>query len=188
MRMDLGFIRIEKQGYSLLGGVLLVVLLGAFLRPRQADNAHTIGILTAKGGKAIHEGQLYLGDDLLGQFTIILTAQVLPPVAGDLKVGLNGPEELAYTVTSRNPPAIPITNQAHAWYRFDGQTVLGVRPGDDLILYLKVQAPSRAGEYEVVLSDPRNPARVYLHMPVIFSGPEAKNAAGYDAVNAWPCH
>ncbi len=186
--MNLGFIRIEKEGYSLLGGVLFIVLLSAFLRPRQIDNAHTIGILTAKGGKAIHEGQLYLGDDLLGNFTVILTAQVVPPVKGDIVVRLTGPENLVYTVTSRNPPALPITNRAHAWYRFNGQTLSGVRPGDDLILYLKIKAPTQPGSYEVTLSDLHDPARIYLHMPVTFSSPDAKSAGAVDPLNAWPCH
>ena len=185
--MNFGFFRIEKEGFSLLGGILFVVLLGGVLRPYQSDNAHTIGLLNAKGGRAIHEGNLYLGRDFFGEYSLLLTATVLPPVSGDIQVKLQGPENVNYQISSRNPPGVPIVNRFHPWYRLEGQTLKSVRPLDDLIVYLKMKAPTKPGHYELILSDVNNPERVYLSMPLTFSIYNPATAAK-DPLEDWPCH
>ena len=185
--MNFGFIRIEKEGVSLLGGILFVVLLTSVIRPRQLDNAHMIGILTPKGGRAIHAGTLYLGQDLGGAYSLTLTASVLPPVSGDILIEFTGSEPLRYTVSSRNPPVLPVTNRLHPWYQFEEQTLRGVQPFDDLVIHIRTEAPSQPAEYEIILRDPNTPQQIYLKIPVSFTILE-KSAIQSTLLENWPCH
>jgi hypothetical protein len=93
--------RIVKPEASLFAGVLLVALLG-FLRPYQKDFAHVVGILSTRGGSAFHPAHLELGQTLFGQNTIFVSADVIPPVTGDIGVKLVGPQAL----DTRYPAAI----------------------------------------------------------------------------------
>src|SRR5512146_2959106 len=108
--------RAWSLGLAFWGGVLIVVVLTAF-RSLQTDNAHTIGILTVKGGKAVHEAHLQSGTSFLGYYTVFLTASVVPPVAGDIKIDLRGPASADYEISSRYPPLVPLVNQFRPWYR-----------------------------------------------------------------------
>lgn len=159
-----------RKGASLLGGVLLVAALGGVVRPRQGDLAHTIGVLTARRGTVVHSAHFAAGADVLGRYTVFVTAAAAPPVAGDIRVELRGPAPVAYTVASRYPPQVALANGLRPWYRFEGSTLKGVSPGDDVIVVVRIDAPVAAGEYELDFSDARS-GRTYLAMPVTFAAP-----------------
>ncbi|MBI5033710.1 MAG: hypothetical protein HZB51_24595 [Chloroflexi bacterium] len=134
----------------------------------QNDNAHTIGILTAKGGTAIHEAHLQSGQSFLGYYTIFLTASVVPPVAGNIRIDLKGPAPVDYSITSRYPPLISLTNRFHPWYSFQDGMLKGILPGDALALTVRMLPPPKLGRYDLILSDAKS-QRVYLTMPITFS-------------------
>ena len=158
--------RASLWGVSFWGGVLIVLLLTG-LGNVQNDNAHTIGILTAKGGTAIHEAHLESGQSFLGHYTVFLTASVVPPVAGDIRIDLKGPAPVAYSITSRYPPLIPLTNGFRSWYSFQDGMLKGVQPGDALALTVRMPPPPKLGRYDLILGDAKS-QRVYLTMPITF--------------------
>jgi hypothetical protein len=151
-----------------LGGVWYVYFLGGFVNPNISDSAHAIGMMSAKGGSVRHPVELELNDALFGQFRILLTAKVLPPVSGDMRVELTGPEELDYAVSSRYPPGVPLFNRLDRWYTFEAPIFKGVTTGSDMVIGLRVKPPKEAGEYALTITD-NNTGQVYLNMPVIFS-------------------
>jgi len=151
-----------------LAGFTFAYFLGGLLRPNQKDSAHAIGILTMKGGLSMHPVQFTMGDSLFGQFTLLLTAKVAPPVSGDLDVALSGPEQLQYTVSSRYPPGVPLINRLDRWYTFGNGTFKGMTPGSNLVVVIKIKAPQKPGEYSLTISD-ENSQQLYYQMPVIFS-------------------
>jgi len=168
--------KIFRPEASLFLGVLFVGLLG-FVRPYQKDFAHVVGILTMGGGRAMHAAHLELGKDLFGQNTIFLSADVIPPIEGDISVKLVGPEPLDYSVSSRYPPGVPLLNRSHPWYRFEDGILKGVHPGDDLGIIVNVDPPAVPGEYELILANART-GQPYITVPVFFERPgEGEHAA-----------
>ncbi|MBC8508129.1 MAG: hypothetical protein H8D34_24960 [Chloroflexi bacterium] len=162
------FNRLVMGAIFVLAGITYVYFLGGLLRPNQNDSAHAIGIMTMKGGVSFHPAQYTLGDSLFGQFTLLLTAKVAPPVSGDLVVELSGPEQLQYTVSSRYPPGVPIINRLDRWYSFENETFKGVTSGSDLVVVIKIKPPQKPGEYTLTVTNPKS-QQVYFQMPVIFS-------------------
>ncbi len=150
-----------------LAGVLYVYFLGGFVRPKFNDSAHAVGMLNAEGGVAMHPTEFSLDGSLFGQFTLLLTARVLPPVSGDLVVDLTGPEELDYKTSSRYPPGVPITNRLDRWYTFENSTFKGVTTGSDLVIVLLIKPPQAAGEYTLSITDDST-GQLYYNMPVRF--------------------
>ena len=151
-----------------LAGVLYVYFLGGFVRPNLNDSAHAVGMINAKGGSVRHPVELEINDALFGQFRILLTASVLPPVSGDLIVELTGPEELDYTVSSRYPPGVPLFNRFDRWYTFEEPIFKGVTTGSDMVIPLQIKPPEEAGKYDLTITD-NNTGQVYMTLPVIFS-------------------
>lgn len=167
--------KIFRPEASLFLGVLFVGLLG-FIRPYQEDLAHIVGIPTMGGGRVLHGAHFELGKEFLGKDTIFLTASVTPPISGDIKVNLIGPEELDYELSSRNPPGVPLVNGNHPWYRFEGDMIKGVQPGDDLVVVVAITPPKSPGEYEMILSNAMT-GQVYLDVPVSFTLPGEESHA-----------
>jgi hypothetical protein len=163
--------KIFRPEASLFMGVLFVGLLG-FLRPYQKDFSHVVGILTMGGGRAFHPAHLEMGKDLFGQNTIFVSADVIPPIKGDIHVKLVGPESLDYTVSSRYPPVVPLFNGTHAWYRFEDNTLKGVHPGDDLGVVVTVDPPASPGEYQLIMANAQT-GQPYMTVPVLFEQPGA---------------
>ncbi len=168
--------KIFRPEASLFAGVLFVGLLG-FVRPYQKDFAHVVGILTMGGGRAMHAAHLEMGKDLFGRNTIFLSADVIPPIKGDISVKLVGPEPLNYTVSSRYPPGVPLVNRSHPWYRFEDGTFKGVHPGDDLGVIVTLDPPASPGEYQLILANAKT-GQPYITVPVFFERPgEGEHAA-----------
>jgi hypothetical protein len=161
--------KIFRPEASLFVGVFFVGLLG-FVRPFQKDLAHVVAIPTMGGGRVMHAAHFELGGEMFGRDTIFLTATITPPIRGDIRVRLEGPEPLEYSLSSRNPPGLPLYNGTHPWYRFEGDTIKGVRPGDDLVVVVTVKPPASPGEYELILADTKT-QQVYLTVPVLFDRP-----------------
>jgi hypothetical protein len=171
--------RIFRPEASLFLGVLFVGLLG-FIRPYQEDLAHVIGIPTMGGGRVLHGAHFEIGKEFLGKYTIFLTGSVTPPISGDIKVSLTGPEQLDYELSSRNPPGVPLINGNHPWYRFDGDMIKGTQPGDDMVIVATIKPPESPGEYAMILSSPAT-GQVYLNVPVSFTLPGQESHAETEA-------
>ena len=155
-----------------LAGVLYVYFLGGFVSPKLNDSAHAVGMLNAKGGVAMHPVEYALDGALFGQFSLLLTAKVLPPVSGDLVVALTGPEDLDYVVSSRYPPGVPLFNRLDRWYTFEDSIFKGVTTGNDLVIVLRIKPPKTAGEYTLTITD-KSTGQLYYNMPVTFLDPGA---------------
>ncbi|MFC1936492.1 hypothetical protein ACFLYP_02365 [Chloroflexota bacterium] len=160
-----------KPALMMIAGILYVVFMTSFVRPRQNDLAHAVGLLTIDGGQFFHPVEYAIDQDILGDFTLFLTASVIPPVSGDMQVTLVGPEELDYFVSSRYPPGVPITNRADRWYSI-GQhgNFYNVTSGSDLVIVIKFKPPSSPGKYALNISD-KHTGQVYFSMPVIVHPP-----------------
>ncbi len=168
-----------KNTTFVLAGVLYVLFLGAFVRPNLNDSGHAIGTLSASGGSFRHQVEYDLNETVFGQFTLLLTAKVLPPVSGDMAVHLAGPEKLDYVVSSRYPPGVPLFNRSDRWYTFEDSTFKGVTPGSDLVIALRIKPPKEIGSYTLVISDVST-GKLYFTMPVIFSKDGVVPAASED--------
>jgi hypothetical protein len=168
-----------KGTMFVLAGGLYVLVLGGFVNPNLNDSGHAIGMLSASGGSARHPVEYDLNEAILGRFTLMLTAKVLPPVSGDLAVHLIGPEKLDYVVSTRYPPGVPLFNRRDGWYTFEDSTFKGVTPGSDLVIVLRIKPPKDIGRYTLVISDDLT-GKLYFTMPVIFSKDGVLPAEGED--------
>lgn len=168
-----------KGTMFVLAGGLYVLVLGGFVRPQFNDSAHAIGTLSASGGSARHPVEYDLNEALFGQFTLMLTAKVLPPVSGDMVVHLIGPEELDYVVSTRYPPGVPLFNRRDRWYTFEDSIFKGVTTGSDLVIVLRIKPPEDIGRYTLVMSDVST-GKIYFTMPVVFSKDGVVPAEGED--------
>jgi hypothetical protein len=168
-----------KRALSITGGVGLIALITMGLRPIQKDSAHVVGFFNSVGGRVLHPAEFAIDKEFAGDYTITITGQAAEPVRGDLRVQMVGAQPVDYLVSTRNPPAVPLINKGHAWYRFEKDTFYDVQPGDNLIVYIKVHAPVPMGEYSVVFYDPPT-GRIFLNVPVTFTDPNAVLPAGED--------
>ncbi len=157
-----------KGTMFVLAGVLYVYVLGGFVSPNINDSAHATGILNETAGIARHPVEYDLNNALFGQFTLMLTAKVMPPVSGDMVVHLTGPEELDYVVSTRYPPGVPLYNRRDRWYTFEDSIFKGVTTDSDLVIVLRIKPPKEIGSYTLVISD-NSTGQLYFTMPVIFS-------------------
>lgn len=157
----------------------MVGLLGGVLSPWQEDSGHVIGVLTAKGGIVRHAGHFEAGSEFFGRYTLIFTGTAAPPVGGDINIELTGPAPISYTVYSRYPPGVPLLNRLHRWYRFEEATLKGVTPGDDIVVFVKINPLTVLGKYELIFTNVKT-KQVYLTMPIIFARPgeETEEAEG----------
>ena len=163
-----------------MAGFTFAYFLGGLVNPNLNDNGHAIGILTMDGGVAFHPVQYELHDSLFGQFTLLLTAKVAPPISGDLVVELSGPEDLQYKVSSRYPPGVPLFNRFDRWYTFEASTFKGVTSGSDLVIVIKIIPPQMPGEYTLSIHD-QGSQQIYYQTPVTFT------ANGFSTTNE-DCH
>lgn len=164
------FTKIYDSFLVVFAGILFVAILSGIVRPIQNDQAHAIGVLTMQGGQVRHPAQYTLGESLFGQFSLVLTAKVVPPVSGDMVVSLSGPEQLGYIVSSRYPPGLPIVNRSDKWYQFDNSTFSGMTSGSNLVIVVKIKSPQHPGKYHLTVTNKKT-GQVYLTLPVIFTTP-----------------
>ncbi len=84
--------------------VAMALLAGWAGHARFGDSSHALGLLNVKGGKARHPFQLTAGKS---RYTLIATATVLPPVAGDIRVELRGAPLMGYAIYD-SAPIVPL--------------------------------------------------------------------------------
>ncbi len=97
---------------------------------RFRDSAHSIGIISAQGGKARHPIQLEAG---LDSYTLIATATVIPPYRGDVRVAVEGEPPMDIRVYN-SEPAIDLNPYHHPVFR-DG-TLYDLRPRDRIAMWV----------------------------------------------------
>ena len=161
-----------KRLLSLLAGVGLIALITMALRPIQKDSAHVVGFFNTEGGRVLHGAEFAIDKQFAGDYTVTITGQLADPIRGDVKVKMIGDQAVDYLISTRNPPAIPLVNKGHAWYRFEKDTFYNVHPGDNLIVYVKVHTPVAMGSYSIVFYD-QPTGKIFLNVPVTFTDPNA---------------
>lgn len=112
---------------------VLVSLLAA--SHRWNDSAHAIGVIKAGGGTARHPVSLEAGEE---SYMLIVTATVLPPYRGDVKVVLEGEPAMDYEMHSSGPI---VDLGFHAWPKFKDNTFYDLKPKDRIALWVKMKPP-----------------------------------------------
>lgn len=129
---------------------------------RWGDSGHAIGLVKAKGGEARHPIVVEGGK---GLYSLIVTATVIPPYSGDVRLVFEGEPELDYEIFF-NEPVIDLGLRRRPEFR---EPVLqGLKPRDRLAIWLVIRpaAPAK-GEYRLAFYDIRSENAV-LSVPVIF--------------------
>lgn len=111
-------------GISLLGAVF-----------QWGDSAHSIGVVSADGGRARHPVVLPSGRD---RYMLIATATVVPPYRGDVRLALEGMPALDCRISS----SAPIVDLGlRSWPRLNGDLISGLKPRDRLALWVEMRPP-----------------------------------------------
>lgn len=112
---------------------LAVSLLGALFD--WGDSAHSIGVISADGGRARHPVVLPSGRD---RYMLIATATVLPPYRGDVRIAVEGVPPLDYRLSFTEPV---VDFGLRSWPRLDGEILSGLKPLDRLALWVELRPP-----------------------------------------------
>lgn len=110
-----------------------VSLLGAVVQ--WGDSAHSIGLITAEGGRVRHPVTFAAGDR---RSMLIATATVLPPYRGDVRLSLEGAPAIDYTV-SASAPIIDLGIRRRPVLK-DG-VLSDLQPRDRLALFVELRPP-----------------------------------------------
>lgn len=137
---------------------------------RWGDSGHAIGMVRAGGGEARHPIVLEAGRT---NYSLIVTATVIPPYSGDARLVLEGEPALDHEFHF-SEPVIDLSLRRRP--EFNEHVVLGLEPGDRLALWVVIRpaAPAR-GRYTLNFYDTRT-NRSVLSVPVIF-GKEGEQGA-----------
>lgn len=145
------------------GGLLLFT---ATATVRFGDSAHAMGTLAEDGGRARHPVVLSAGHR---RHTIVVTATVRPPLAGSFRVTVEGTPDLTTEIAQADSAA---SLGLHHRPRLNADTLVDVRPGDRLALWLVLRrdrAPTEANPppARIVFSAAAS-GRPVLTIPVLF--------------------
>jgi YHS domain-containing protein len=102
---------------------------------RFGDSGHSIGVISAKGGKANHPTSFKSGSDL---YTLISTATVIPPFRGNARVVLEGSPPIDHDILLTAPV---IDLGIHDLPEFRDNTLYGLEPGDRIALWVVMRPP-----------------------------------------------
>lgn len=103
---------------------------------RWDDSAHSIGMISVKGGKVRHATTLKTGQE---RYMLISTATVIPPYKGDVRVVLEGMPKVEHNLYLSGPV---IDLKLSQWPRLEGNTIYGLKPKDRLALWVEMRPPS----------------------------------------------
>lgn len=103
------------------------------------DSAHTMGVISAKGGKIQHPPLLDKGRSL---YTLIATATVIPPYRGDVRVVLEGSPKMTYAIYNSAPV---IDLGVHRRPAFRDHTLYGLQPLDKVALWVVLKPAAGTG-------------------------------------------
>jgi len=151
---------------------LLVFILAAALSVaaawyRHGDSAHAMGMVSVKGGRALHPVHLPCGKD---RYTLVVTGTILPPYRGDARVVVEGEPTLHYSVYGSDP-IVDLGLRRRP--TFNEQTLTDLRPGDRFTVWVVLQPPGSmtARTYSLTFYDTVTDTSV-LQIPVFFGGGE----------------
>ncbi len=132
---------------------------------RHGDSAHAMGMVSIKGGRALHPVHLPIGKE---RYTLVITGTVIPPYRGDTKVTVDGGEPIPFIVRGSDP--IIDLALRHRPYFEDG-TLTGLQPRDRFTIWVVMDPdePMPAGKRDVTFTDTATNKPV-LRIPVIFGG------------------
>ena len=157
---------------------LLVIVFAAVLSTfaawyRPGDSAHAMGMVSVKGGRALHPVHLPVGKD---RYTLVVTGTILPPFRGDARITVEGERPLPYSVYGSDP-IIDLGLRRRPY--FDEQTLTGLQPRDRFTVWvvMRPEEAQTAGKYNVRFVDPTTEESV-LEIPVFFGGGEAHHHEG----------
>ena len=102
---------------------------------RWSDSAHTMGLVTTKGGKARHPAFFENGKK---HYTMIVTAKVIPPYRGDARVVFEGEPKMRCEFFASAPV---LDLNLRRLPRFQDNTFFGLQPKDRLALWVLMTPP-----------------------------------------------
>jgi hypothetical protein len=151
---------------------LLVFLFAAILSVaaawyRPGDSAHAMGMVSIKGGRALHPVHLPSGRE---RYTLVVTGTILPPYQGDARVTVDGGPPIPFIVRGSDPIIdLGLRRRSH----FKDQTLTGLEPKDRFTVWVVIQPtePMPAGKRDITFTDTATGKEV-LKIPVLFGATE----------------
>ena len=140
---------------------------------RPGDSAHAMGMVSVKGGRAIHPVHLPAGKD---RYTLVLTGTILPPYQGNARVVVEGEPAPSYDVYGSDPVVdLGLRHRPH----FNDQTLTDLKPKDRFTVWVVIRPPESltAGKYNVTFYDTATDRSV-LRIPVFIGGGEGHHHEG----------
>ena len=134
---------------------------------RHGDSAHAMGMVSMKGGRALHPVHFPIGKD---RYTLVITGTIIPPYRGDMRVTVDGGLPMP-TIVRGSDPIIDLALR-HRPYFEDG-TLTGLQPRDRFTIWVVMDPdePMLAGKRDITFTDTATEKPV-LTIPVIFGGGE----------------
>ncbi len=151
---------------------LLVFILAATLSVaaawyRHGDSAHAMGMISVKGGRALHPVLLPSGRE---RYTLVVTGTILPPYRGDARITVDGGPPIPVIVRGSDPIIdLGLRRRPH----FKDRTLTGLKPNDRFTVWVVMQPtePMPAGKRDITFVDTATGSPV-LTIPVLFGGGE----------------
>ena len=100
---------------------------------RFGDSAHAMGLISERGGSARHPVRLDSGRE---RYTVIVTATVLPPYAGDVRVAVAGDPHPGYSVHVAEPV---VDFGLRRRPRSDRRILRALRPRDRIAVWVVIE-------------------------------------------------
>jgi YHS domain-containing protein len=122
----------SRKIITLVAAVAISLAAAAY---RFGDSAHSIGLVSLKGGKVRHPFVLEGGQN---RYSLIGTATVLPPFRGDVLISLEGLPEIDYDIFLSRPV---IDLGLHKLPELRNRTLYGLRPRDRISLWVRLHPP-----------------------------------------------
>jgi YHS domain-containing protein len=119
-----------KKVLAFVAAALLALAAAPF---RFGDSAHAIGLISDRGGRARHPVRLDSGKE---RYTVIVTATVLPPYAGDVRVAVEGETQPMYSVHFAEPVMDLGLGRRP---RSDRRSLRELRPRDRIALWVVIE-------------------------------------------------
>jgi len=153
---------------------VVISLIGATYR--WGDFAHSIGLIRTGGGEVKHPPLFKNGRGsyiLRGSYTLLVTATVISPYRGDVKVVLEGEPKIASRLYLSSPVVdLGLKRCPH----LKGDTLYDLDPGDRIALWVLMNHDNIMGKYNLAFYDAET-KRSVLNVPIIFKGKgDAKDA------------
>ena len=112
------------------------------------DSAHAMGMVSIKGGRALHPVHLPSGKE---RYTLVVTGTILPPYRGDARVTVEGGPPIP-TIVRGSDPIIDLALR-HRPY-FDDETLTGLQPRDRFTIWVVMDPdqPMPVGKRDVTFT------------------------------------